>query len=182
MDMVGMRPSRARGMTLRTLAAASPPAERVALLSEAVEVLHICGDRVQLAGALADLGRAHVETGRPGRARAPRETALRLAREAGAVPLRDDIEAELAGTRTAPEPEDTAAALARLSGAERRVAVLAARGHTNKEISQKLVVTVSTVEQHLTRIFRKLGVTTRTQLPAESALAAVSDRHVRQTC
>lgn len=180
MDMVDLRPTRARGMSLRVLAAAGPPAARVPLLSEAVEVLNVCGDRLQLAGALADLGRAHTESGRPGRARAPRESALRLAREAGAATLERELLAELAGSDSpAGERDPRLAGIAQLSGAERRVAVLAARGHTNKEISQKLVITVSTVEQHLTRIFRKLGVTTRTQLPAESTLAAVPDR---QTC
>lgn len=53
-----------------------------------------------------------------------------------------------------------------LSEAERRVAELAALGHTNREISQTLFITVSTVEQHLTRIYRKLGITRRTDLLA----------------
>ncbi len=52
-----------------------------------------------------------------------------------------------------------------LSGAERRVAVLAALGQTNREIARRLAVTPSTVEQHLTRVFRKLGVRTRQELP-----------------
>ncbi|NEA06615.1 helix-turn-helix transcriptional regulator, partial [Streptomyces sp. SID10116] len=51
-----------------------------------------------------------------------------------------------------PEPD------AELTEAERRVAELAADGFTNREISRKLYVTVSTVEQHLTRIYRKLDV------------------------
>ncbi|NUS17303.1 MAG: AAA family ATPase, partial [Streptomyces sp.] len=140
MDLVDLRPTRARGITLRTLAAASPPAARVALLSEAVEVLQTCGDRLQLAGALADLGHAHIESGRPGRARAPRESALRLAREAGAEPLERELIADLAGSGPAWGRDDRAA-FALLSGAERRVAVLASRGHTNKEFSQKLVIT-----------------------------------------
>ncbi|MBP5941840.1 helix-turn-helix transcriptional regulator [Streptomyces sp. LBUM 1476] len=45
-----------------------------------------------------------------------------------------------------------------LTSAERRVAELAADGYTNREISRKLYVTISTVEQHLTRIYRKLNV------------------------
>ena len=57
-----------------------------------------------------------------------------------------------------------------LSEAERRVAKLAALGHTNREISQTLYITVSTVEQHLTRVYRKLGITRRTDLPAEHEL------------
>lgn len=53
-----------------------------------------------------------------------------------------------------------------LSEAERRVAVLAAQGHTNRQISSKLYITVSTVEQHLTKVYRKLDVKRRSDLPA----------------
>jgi DNA-binding CsgD family transcriptional regulator len=56
------------------------------------------------------------------------------------------------------------AAIAKLSGAECRVALLAARGHTNRVISVKLSVTVSTVEQHLTRVYRKLNIQDRREL------------------
>ena len=59
----------------------------------------------------------------------------------------------------------TAVADANLTIAEWRVAVLAARGDTNRAISEKLHVTVSTVEQHLTRAYRKLQVTGRRDLP-----------------
>ncbi|MCX4784663.1 AAA family ATPase [Streptomyces sp. NBC_01221] len=51
-----------------------------------------------------------------------------------------------------------------LSEAERRVAELAALGHTNRQISRRLFITVSTVEQHLTRVYRKLDVKRRTDL------------------
>ncbi|WP_329793983.1 helix-turn-helix transcriptional regulator [Lentzea sp. DG1S-22] len=46
-----------------------------------------------------------------------------------------------------------------------RVAELAAKGHTNREISGLLYITVSTVEQHLTRVYRKLGMRSRADLP-----------------
>ena len=52
-----------------------------------------------------------------------------------------------------------------LSDSELRVAELAAKGHTNREISGILYITVSTVEQHLTRVYRKLNVTRRRDLP-----------------
>lgn len=48
-----------------------------------------------------------------------------------------------------------------LSDAEQRVATLAGQGHTNREISNRLFITVSTVKQHLTRIYRKLKVNSR---------------------
>ncbi|MFC5663833.1 AAA family ATPase [Kitasatospora misakiensis] len=52
-----------------------------------------------------------------------------------------------------------------LSRAELRVVALAARGHTNRQIAHKLFITVSTVEQHLTRAYRKLRVNRRADLP-----------------
>jgi DNA-binding NarL/FixJ family response regulator len=57
-----------------------------------------------------------------------------------------------------------------LTESERRVASLAVRGYTNREIADKLCITASTVEQHLTHTFRKLGIKQRTDLPV--ALAA----------
>ncbi|MGW4690636.1 AAA family ATPase [Streptomyces sp. NPDC004244] len=59
--------------------------------------------------------------------------------------------------------------IAELTRAERRVAVLAADGCTNGAIAARLYVTTSTVEQHLTRIYRKLRVTSRTDLAALTA-------------
>lgn len=54
--------------------------------------------------------------------------------------------------------------VAALTDAERRVAVLAAGGCTNRAIAARLYVTTSTVEQHLTRIYRKLCVKSRRDL------------------
>lgn len=51
-----------------------------------------------------------------------------------------------------------------LSASERRVALLAAEGYTNREISARLFITVSTVEQHLTRVYRKMAITSQATL------------------
>lgn len=51
-----------------------------------------------------------------------------------------------------------------LTRAERRVAVLAANGCTNRSIAARLYVTPSTVEQHLTSVYRKLRVRSRGDL------------------
>jgi DNA-binding CsgD family transcriptional regulator len=53
-----------------------------------------------------------------------------------------------------------------LTDAESRVVELVVRGHTNREISDRLFVTVSTVEQHLTSVYRKLKVKRRRELAA----------------
>jgi DNA-binding CsgD family transcriptional regulator len=53
-----------------------------------------------------------------------------------------------------------------LSPREQDVAILAARGLSNKEISRQLVISLRTVENHLYRIFLKLGISSRSQLSA----------------
>jgi DNA-binding CsgD family transcriptional regulator len=55
---------------------------------------------------------------------------------------------------------------AKLTEAEQRVASLAAVGNTNRQIAERLSITVSTVEQHLTKIYRKLNVRSRSGLQA----------------
>ncbi len=51
-----------------------------------------------------------------------------------------------------------------LTETERRVAELATAGRSNKQIAAELHITVRTVESNLTRIYRKLGVSSRGQL------------------
>jgi DNA-binding CsgD family transcriptional regulator/tetratricopeptide (TPR) repeat protein len=51
-----------------------------------------------------------------------------------------------------------------LTATETRVAHLVARGRTNKEVAAELFTTVATVEAHLTRVYRKVGVRSRSEL------------------
>ena len=51
-----------------------------------------------------------------------------------------------------------------LTATERRLAELAAAGLTNREVAERAFVTVKTVEANLTRVYRKLGVRSRTAL------------------
>lgn len=51
-----------------------------------------------------------------------------------------------------------------LTSAEQRVAELVASGLSNKEIATHLTISVSTVETHLKRVYRKLDLHSRTQL------------------
>ncbi len=51
-----------------------------------------------------------------------------------------------------------------LTAAERRVAVLVAAGRTNREVAAELFLGERTVAGHLTRIYAKLGVRSRTEL------------------
>lgn len=51
-----------------------------------------------------------------------------------------------------------------LTASEKRVAVLAAAGLTNRDIAQRLYVTPKTVEVHLSATYRKLGIGSRRDL------------------
>lgn len=52
-----------------------------------------------------------------------------------------------------------------LTAREREVAELAARGRTNADIAEELFLSVRTVENHLQRCYRKLGIAGRDDLP-----------------
>ncbi|MCM9082267.1 AAA family ATPase [Streptomyces spororaveus] len=162
--------SRTRGFLLLTLAhTGGDLTYRLKRLIEAVETLEEGGNRVQLAVALGELGRGYRALGDFNRARMLVRKAWHVAKSCGAEPLCQQfmpgqVDGE-AGTQGGRETEPLSEVEV-LSEAEARVALLAARGHTNREIATKLYVTVSTVEQHLTRIYRKLKVKRRRDLPA----------------
>lgn len=65
-----------------------------------------------------------------------------------------------------------------LSPREKEIAVLAAAGHTNKEIAERLFLSPATVSSHLVRAMNKLGVHTRAALSnAQLSEAARSKNH-----
>lgn len=51
-----------------------------------------------------------------------------------------------------------------LTASERRVAEMAARGMTNREIAQAQFVSMRTVETHLAHVYQKLDISSRQQL------------------
>ncbi|WP_165367834.1 helix-turn-helix transcriptional regulator [Phytoactinopolyspora endophytica] len=97
--------------------------------------------------------------------------AMVMAEECGAAALVVRTEAELraTGRRTTVETVD----IDDLTEAEQRIAALVVEGRRNREIAATLFVSVRTVETHLSRIFRKLGVRSRTELAA--ALGTVNE-------
>lgn len=59
----------------------------------------------------------------------------------------------------------------RLTVSERRIVALTCEGLTNPQIGQRLSISPRTVKRHLYEVFRKLGVSSRTQLVAEAVRA-----------
>ena len=93
-----------------------------------------------------------------GSSRAAFGSALDLFVRLGAKVWGERTEAEL-GRVAARRPAGSA-----LTETERRVAELAGSGQTNREIADALFISVHTVEAHLTRVYRRLGVQSRTEL------------------
>jgi non-specific serine/threonine protein kinase len=54
----------------------------------------------------------------------------------------------------------------RLTTREQEVALLVARGLTNRRIAQELSISERTVENHIGKIFKKLGFSSRSQIAA----------------
>jgi DNA-binding CsgD family transcriptional regulator len=61
---------------------------------------------------------------------------------------------------------------AELTETEHRVAALASAGRSNKEIAAELFMGLSTVEAHLSRVYRKLGVRSRAGLASRLVVGA----------
>jgi DNA-binding CsgD family transcriptional regulator len=167
LSMLGATRSRTRGISLRLLAAASEWSRRPQLLVEAAEVLQECDDRFELARVLVDLSQTYHALGDMAKARVMMRRAWYAAKECQAEILCQELLPSLAkhNIDVPLAASGSVEKITMLTNAERRVAVLAAQGRSNRDIAQELYVTVSTVEQHLTRVYRKLNVPRREGLP-----------------
>ncbi len=164
---------RALGAALRAAGLAEGGKKGLALLEEAVEVLADSPAKLEHAKARTELGAALRRVKRRSEAREQLRHALELATSCGAAPLATRAETELLATGARPR-RISLSGVESLTPSERRVAQMAAEGPTNREIAQALFVTQRTVEVHLTSIYRKLDISSRSQLAAALAEAATA--------
>jgi DNA-binding CsgD family transcriptional regulator len=160
---------RTLGSALRTLAGIPGEGAALDLLAEAVQVLDPSPARLEAAKAQLDLGRRLLAVGRETEARSVLRRAAHLASLCGADSLVEKATHELHAAGCRPR-RAALTGWAALTPAETRVARLAASGANNAEIARRLYVSEKTVEGHLGRVFRKLGIRSRLKLPAVLAV------------
>ena len=159
------------GVAKRTAGLAAGGERGAVLLREAVEAFERADARLERARTLADLGAMLRRRNRRTQARELLREALDGAHRAGAARLAQRAETELRATGARPR-RIVLTGLESLTASERRIAELASRNLTNREIAQTLFITDRTVEGHLTSVFRKLQLHSRNELPAALAKGA----------
>ena len=130
----------------------------LAAAEEAAARLEAAGFPLDHGRALFVAGDALRRLGERRRAAEKLEAARQIFAKLGAPLWQARAEKEL--RRASPRPRHDG----ELTSAERRVTALVADGRTNREVAAQLFVATGTVEVHLTRIYRKLGVRSRTEL------------------
>ena len=154
---------RAIAVNLRVAGLVEGGAAGLALLRQAVELLDESPALLERARALVELGAALRRDNQRLAAREQLDAGLRLAQQCGARAVAQRAYDELlaSGLRLSPAAVDDRDAL---TPSELRIARLAVEGMTNREIAQSLYLSPKTVEMHLGRAYRKLGIASRTEL------------------
>jgi DNA-binding CsgD family transcriptional regulator len=163
----------AEGTALRTFGLVAGGTGGVEALRASVAVLELAEGRLEHARSVLELGAALRRTGERAEARDVLREALDATARVGASGLADRAYEELVAAGARPRRDRRLlSGRESLTASEDRVAALAAEGLTNREIAQRLFVTVKAVQWHLRNVYRKLDVGSRGELPAALGLGA----------
>jgi DNA-binding CsgD family transcriptional regulator len=161
--------ARAAGVTrvvirdLRVLGLVERGERGLELLEQAVEAGDRYPPRLEHLRALIDLGAALRRANRRAAAREPLRRALELSHSGGATALDERTRSELAAAGARPR-RAMLSGIESLTPSERRVAEVAAKGLTTRQIAETLFVSPKTVEFHLRHIYQKLDIASRSEL------------------
>lgn len=145
----------------RALLAADGDAER--LYREAIEHLKACRSAPQLARAHLVYGEWLRRQRRRREARGQLRTAHEMFGSMGAEAFAERVRIELLATGEQARPR-TLEAGDELTPQEAQIASLVSKGDSNRDVAAQLFLSPATVDYHLRKVYRKLGVASRTQL------------------
>jgi DNA-binding CsgD family transcriptional regulator len=158
----------AEGTALRTLGLVTGGTEGLKALRDSVAALELAEGRLEHARSVLELGAALRRAGERAEARDVLREALDATARLGASGLADRAHEELVAAGARPRRDRRLlSGRESLTASEDRVAALAAEGLTNREIAQRLFVSVKAVQWHLRNVYRKLGIRSRAELTAK---------------
>ena len=158
----GADDDRARAAVARLRALLAPDDDREPLSEHAVAAFRELGLTFGLARSLLDLGAWLRRSRRRRAARAPLQEALERFEAMSSTSWSSLAAAEL--ERCGGPDRDRTGGGVLLTPQEQQVAALFADGASNREAAARLFVSVRTIESHLSRIYRKLGLRSRSEL------------------
>jgi DNA-binding CsgD family transcriptional regulator len=144
----------------------------VDLLGAAIRRFELLGQPIEQGHTLLVLGQVERRRRRYAAARSAVTEALTIFTRIGAKPWIEQASRTLSrvdgtGDVRPQRREVSQSPLAALTGTEARIAAMVREGASNREIATRMFLSVKTVEATLTRIYRKLGVRSRTQLSSK---------------
>jgi DNA-binding CsgD family transcriptional regulator len=153
------------GVALRAAGLVAGGEHGLGQLRDAVAMLERCPSTLEQARGLTALGGALRRAGRRAEARDRLRAGLSLARASGAERLAEQADHELRAAGAKPR-RHAFSGVESLTASELRIAEMAAAELTNQQVAEALFITAKTVENHLGRVYQKLGIHSRGRLAA----------------
>jgi DNA-binding CsgD family transcriptional regulator len=134
-------------------------------LARSAEAFEVLGVRFEEARSRLCLGERLRRAGRRVEARRQLRSALTSFENMRGAPWVERTERELKASGETLRARHATHAIDELTPQELQVAIMAADGRSNKEIATALFLSIKTIEAHLHRVYRKLGIRSRSALP-----------------
>jgi DNA-binding CsgD family transcriptional regulator len=134
-------------------------------LARSAQTFEVLGVRFEEARSRLCLGERLRRAGRRVEARRELRSALASFEAMHCTPWVERTEREVRASGETLRARSAVHAIDELTPQELQVATMAAGGSSNKEIATELFLSIKTIEAHLHRVYRKLGIRSRGELP-----------------